>query len=380
MLGHELRNPIAAIRNALALCQVENESFEWAKGVTDRQSAQLARLVDDLLDVSRIARGKMVLRRERVEVCAAVWRAVETARPLIVQRGHELSVECPPHELWVDADAARLGQIVGNLLTNAAKYTEPGGKIWITASSSPVEGPAAKREAEAKDGEPPREITITVRDTGVGISPEKLPQMFEIFTQAERSFDRAEGGLGLGLAIVKMFTEMHGGRVTAWSAGLGKGSAFSIHMPAAPAPVASQLKKIGEPDRAAAVSSHTTALKEQRVLVVDDNADAAEALGRLLRRVGCELEIALDGPTALDRAHEFHPTAVLLDIGLPGMDGYEVARRLRAEEHEQHALLVAITGYGQEEDLRRSREAGFDRHLVKPVDIDEIQRLLEKLS
>ncbi|MHA3772304.1 PAS domain S-box protein [Verrucomicrobiota bacterium sgz303538] len=388
MLGHELRNPLAAIRNVLSLCEVENESFEWAKGVVDRQSLQLARLVEDLLDVSRITRGKVTLRRERVDVCEAIGNAVEAARPLVTERRHVLSVACPPHSLWVEADPARLEQIVGNLLTNAAKYTEPGGRIWVTvssaelpsASSRPAAG-AVKQVSGDGEEEPAREITISIRDTGVGIPPEKLPQMFEIFTQAERSLDRSEGGLGLGLAIVKMLTEMHGGRVSAWSAGLGKGSTFSIHLPATPAPAVTAQPEPGAPERGAAVSvaapPQHPSCKDQRVLVVDDNADAAEALGRLLRRTGCKLEIALDGPTALDRAHKFHPTAILLDIGLPGMDGYEVARRLRAEEHEEHALLVAITGYGQEEDLRRSREAGFDRHLVKPVDFGEIQRLLE---
>ncbi len=380
MLGHELRNPLAAIRNALVLCQVENESFEWVKGVVDRQSAQLARLVDDLTDVSRITQGKVELRRERVVICEAVARAVEATRSLIAQRGHELSVKCPPHALWVEADPARLEQIVGNLLSNAAKYTEPGGKISVTVTAN---GESSFRsKIDEKNAESFGEITIAVRDNGVGIPPEKLPQMFEIFAQAERSLDRAEGGLGLGLTIVKMLTEMHGGRVNAWSAGLGKGSTFSIHLPAASAPAAGPLTEVGEPGHVAAVSSEApprpTALKEQRVLIVDDNADAAQALCRLLRRGGCKLEIALDGPSALTRAHEFHPTAVLLDIGLPGMDGYEVARRLRAEEHEEHALLVAITGYGQEEDLRRSREAGIDRHLVKPVDINEIKQLLEK--
>ncbi len=371
MLGHELRNPLAAIRNALVLCQVDGETFEWAKGVVDRQSAQLARLVDDLMDVSRITQGKVELRRERVEICDAVRQAVEATRSLIAQRGHELSVECPPHQLWVEADPARLQQIVGNLLSNAAKYTEPGGKISVTATMNDV-------------SEPSRKITVTVRDNGVGIPSEKLPQMFEIFTQAERSLDRAEGGLGLGLTIVKKLTEMHGGTVSAWSAGLGKGSTFSIHLPAAAAPAANELAAVGEPRHAATASSaappRQTVFKEQRILVVDDNVDAAEALCRLLRRTGCKLEIALDGLSALDRAQEFHPTAVLLDIGLPGMDGYEVARRLRAEEHEKHTLLVAITGYGQEEDLRRSREAGFDRHLVKPVDINEIKQLLEMSS
>ncbi len=382
MLGHELRNPLAAIRNALVLCQVENESFDWAKGVVDRQSAQLARLVDDLMDVSRITQGKVELRRERVDLCEAVTRAVEATRLLIVQRGHELSVDCPAGALWVDADPARLQQILGNLLSNAAKYTESGGKISVTATVDDV--PSFRPEMDEKKAEFSREVTITVRDSGVGIPPEKLPQMFEIFAQAERSLDRAEGGLGLGLTIVKMLTEMHGGRVNAWSAGLGKGSTFSIHLPAAPAPAAGQVTKVDEPGHVAAATSvappRPIAPKEQRVLVVDDNADAAEALCRLLRRVGCKLEIAHDGPSALDRAHEFHPTAVLLDIGLPGMDGYEVARRLRAEEHEEHALLVAITGYGQEDDLRRSREAGFDRHLIKPVNIDEIEQLLEKLG
>lgn len=389
MLGHELRNPLAAIRNVLWLCEMENESFEWAKGVVDRQSLQLARLVEDLLDVSRITRGKVTLRKERLDVCEAIARAVEAARPLVTERRHELSVTCPPHSQWVDADPARLEQIVGNLLTNAAKYTEPGGRIWVTVSSSELPSASSVPEAGAAkqvsgDGEeaPSREITISIRDTGVGIPPEKLPQMFEIFTQAERSLARSEGGLGLGLAIVKMLTEMHGGRVSAWSAGLGEGSTFSIHLPAAPAPVAGERMEPSKPERGAAVSvaapPQPPSCKEQRVLVVDDNADAAEALGRLLRRTGCQLAIALDGPSALDRAHEFHPTAILLDIGLPGMDGYEVARRLRAEEHEEHALLVAITGYGQEEDLRRSREAGFDRHLVKPVDFGQIRQLLEK--
>lgn len=228
--------------------------------------------------------------------------------------------------------------------------------------------------------ESPREVVIAVRDNGEGVSPEKLPQMFEIFAQAERSLDRAEGGLGLGLTIVKMLTEMHGGRVNAWSAGLGKGSTFSIHLPAVPelsmAPSTDLAGGGVSVEGSSAVPGCLMTLNEQLVLVVDDNADAAEALGRLLRRAGCRVETALDGPSALNRARELRPTAILLDIGLPGMDGYEVARRLRAAEDGRHVLLVAITGYGQEEDMRRSREAGFDRHLIKPVDIDEIKAIL----
>ncbi|MHA3772575.1 PAS domain-containing protein [Verrucomicrobiota bacterium sgz303538] len=364
MLGHELRNPLAAIRHALGLCNTDEspEVFHWAKAVVDRQSTHLARLVDDLLDVSRITQGKVELRKQRLDVAAVLDQTLEEMRPLIAEQHHELTVSYEHDVLWIDGDAARLGQIFSNLLNNAAKYTPPGGHIWLEASREPLSGDIQKQE-----------VVISVCDNGAGIAPGKLPQMFELFVQGERSLARSEGGLGLGLTIVKNITEMHGGYVSAQSEGLGQGSTFTVHLPVASAPA---------PAPASATVSRTPSSPHRsiphRVLVVDDMTDTAQCLAKLLRRQGHTVEVAHDGPQACEQAHTFAPEVVLLDIGMPGMDGYEVARHLRHDQACADSFIVALTGYGQEEDRRRALDAGFNEHLVKPVNIERIQQLVEK--
>lgn len=360
MLGHELRNPLAAIRHALGLCSVDEspEVFHWAKAVVDRQSTHLARLVDDLLDVSRITRGKVELRKHRLDVATVLDQTLEEMRPLIAQRRHELTVSYEHGVLWIDGDAARLGQIFSNLLSNAAKYTPPGGHIRLEARCEPLCGDIQKQD-----------VVISVHDNGAGIAPGKLPQMFELFVQGERSLARSEGGLGLGLTIVKNITEMHGGYVSAQSEGLGQGSTFTVHLPAAAAPAPAQVPRIPS-------GSHRSI--PHRVLVVDDMTDTAQCLAKLLRKQGHTVEVAHDGPQACEQAHTFAPEVVLLDIGMPGMDGYEVARQLRHDQACADSFLVALTGYGQEEDRRRALDAGFNEHLVKPVNIERIQQLVER--
>lgn len=357
MLGHELRNPLAAIRHALGFCTSEEkpEAFAWAKAVVDRQSEHLARLVDDLLDVSRITRGKVELHKHRLDVATVLDQTVEEIRPLIAERHHELTTSYEHGLLWVDGDTARLEQVFSNLLTNAAKYTPPGGHIWLEARRGPLSGTTQKQE-----------VTISVRDNGPGIAADKLPQMFELFEQGERSLARSEGGLGLGLPIVKTISEMHGGYVTAQSNAPLKGSAFTVHLPAASAPPPTKPRPPASPDT----------LVPHRVLVVDDVADTAQGLARLLRRQGHMVEIAHDGPQACKQAHTFAPEVVLLDIGMPGMDGYEVARHLRKDQASAHSFIVALTGYGQEEDRHRALDSGFDEHLVKPVDIERLKQLI----
>lgn len=358
MLSHELRNPLAAIRNALEVCDPEDcnkETFQWARNVLLRQSSQLTRLVDDLLDVARITRGKIHLRKIQMDAASALERAVEAVRPLISERKQVFVTDFDTRgKLPVEADPARLEQIVVNLLTNANKYTEVGGRIWLEA----------RRTSEA--------IVISVRDTGIGILPEKLPEMFEIFTQGERSIDRSEGGLGLGLTIVRNLAELHGGTVTAQSEGLGKGTEFTITLPAA-----DQKRKTELP-----FAASTPALQHDgcraRVLVVDDNVDTAHGLSRLLGRRNYVVEVAFDGYAAMEAAEKFAPAIMLLDLGLPGMNGYELATRFRADTRFQHAALIAISGYGQDEDRVRSRAAGFDHHLTKPVDLSELETLLEQ--
>jgi PAS domain S-box-containing protein len=350
MLSHELRNPLAPIRNAVHVLQEVEGGPElgMARDVIDRQVTHLARLVDDLLDVSRITRGKVALRREPLVLSEVIARAVETTRPLIESRGHAFTVEvaCDVPELY--ADPTRIEQVVANLLNNAAKYTDTGGRIGLRSA---CEG---------------HEVVIRVRDSGVGIPADVLPHVFDLFTQAERTLDRAQGGLGIGLTLVKSLVEQHGGRVEAHSPGPGRGSEFVVRLPVqlAPAPVAPSA-----PRPAAGRGPH-------RVLVVDDNADAADTLALLLRLRGYDVRVARDGPEALEAAREFNPDLVLLDIGLPGMDGYAVARALRAGKAAGRVRLVALTGYGRDEDRRRSAEAGFDDHLVKPVAPDALLELL----
>lgn len=346
MLAHELRNPLSSINNAAQLLgRLETEEdLVWAKDVVLRQVRHLARLIDDLLDVSRISRGKIGLRREELTLTPIVSSAVEAVRPLLENRHHELSVSVVNGGLRLKADPVRLEQILVNLLTNAAKYTETSGKISLSARQ------------EGSD------IVIRVADNGMGIPRDLLPRVFDLFTQGERTIARSEGGLGIGLTLVQKLAEMHGGSVVAQSEGRGKGSEFTVRLPALPE----------EPNL---MSRHSEtlpriALRNSRVLVVDDNEDNASSLALFLTMLGHEVLTANEGHDALKIALEQRPDVVLLDIGLPGMDGYEVASRLRDEPSIRDVVIIAISGYGQPEDMRRSKEAGFDQHLVKPLDYE----------
>ncbi|HWE37965.1 MAG TPA: response regulator [Isosphaeraceae bacterium] len=360
MLAHELRNPLAPLLHALHMLGSgvgAGPECGPIRDVAERQARHLARLVDDLLDVSRISTGKIELRTGPVDLREAVARAAETARPLVESRRHKLTLSLPEGPLPLVADEARIEQVLANLLNNAAKYTEPGGRIWIEAR---------------RDGD---DAVVRVRDTGVGIAPELLPRVFDLFAQAERSLDRSQGGLGIGLTLVRRLVELHGGSIVADSPGVGLGSEFVVRLPIR---AADPETSAPDEDRPGAVADAADAPPPLHVLVVDDNADAARLLARLLEVNGHHAEVAYDGPTALERAQARPPDVVLLDIGLPGMDGYEVARKLRASVGLDRALLVALTGYGQEEDRRRSREAGMDVHLTKPVDPRTLKELLAR--
>jgi PAS domain S-box-containing protein len=358
MLAHELRNPLAPIRNAVQIMQLlgpVDPNLQRAQEMIERQVKHLARLVDDLLDVSRITSGKIKLRKESVELAAVLARAVETSRPLIDARRHELTITLPPESLRLEADTTRLAQVVSNLLNNAAKYTEEGGRIGLTVQR---EGAVA---------------VLRVKDNGMGIPADLLPQVFDLFTQGDRSLARSEGGLGIGLTLVESLVEMHGGSIEASSEGPDKGSEFVVRLPlreVRPGPAASD-EESEPPQRERGAF--------RRILVVDDNVDAAESLALVLRTGGHELRTAYDGPAALQTAETFRPEVVLLDIGLPRMDGYEVARRFRKQSETKAVLLVALTGYGQDEDRRQAEEAGFDAHLTKPADPAILQKLLAEL-
>jgi len=353
MLAHELRNPLAAITTAVQLSTMSGvqDQINWSMEVINRQVKHLTRLIDDLLDVSRITRGKVELRKEKIDAYPVINGALEAIRPLIKQRNHELIVSLQAG-LRLDADPTRLEQILVNLLANAAKYTESGGTIWFTA------------------GHEGNDIVIKVRDTGIGIPPEKLPQMFELFAQGDRSLARSEGGLGIGLTLVRSLAEMHGGSVTATSEGPGKGSEFMVRLPA----VAARAEEIPRlPAKTPQANAHRA-----RILIVDDNVDMVRGLVRLLELLGHDVQTAYDGPTAVEAARVHRPEFVLLDLGLPGMDGYQVATRLRQEQGSQDAVIIAVTGYGQEDDRCRSREAGFDHHLVKPIDHNVLVTLISQ--
>ncbi|MGA2705802.1 MAG: PAS domain S-box protein [Isosphaeraceae bacterium] len=353
MLAHELRNPLAAIITAVQLSTMSGvqDQINWSMEVINRQVKHLTRLIDDLLDVSRITRGKVELRKEKIDAYPVINGALEAIRPLIKQRNHELIVSLQAG-LRLDADPTRLEQILVNLLANAAKYTESGGTIWFTA------------------GHEGNDIVIKVRDTGIGIPPEKLPQMFELFAQGDRSLARSEGGLGIGLTLVRSLAEMHGGSVTATSEGPGKGSEFMVRLPA----VAARAEEIPRlPAKTPQANAHRA-----RILIVDDNVDMVRGLVRLLELLGHDVQTAYDGPTAVEAARVHRPEFVLLDLGLPGMDGYQVATRLRQEQGSQDAVIIAVTGYGQEDDRCRSREAGFDHHLVKPIDHNVLVTLISQ--
>ena len=353
-LAHELRNPLAPIRNSLHLLRVAGAraSAERVHEMLERQVNHMVRLVDDLMEVSRISRGKIDLRREPLDLAAVLRTAVETSKPLIERGRHELRLMLPDEPLPVDGDAVRLAQVFANLLNNAAKYTDDGGRIEL----------AARRDGDS--------ALVTVRDSGIGIAPEQLPRLFEMFSQIDRGAARAQGGLGIGLSLVQRLVQMHGGSVQAASDGLGHGSKFMVRLPLALAGTAAA----GGPQPAAAAP-----LQARRMMVVDDNRDAADSLGMLLGFLGGEVRVEHDGASALAAIDGWQPSVVLLDLGMPGMDGFEVARRIRGKSQHRALTLVALTGWGQEEDRRRTRAGGFDHHLIKPVDINVLQALLASL-
>lgn len=355
-LAHELRNPLAPIRHAANLLdsdKANGRQRRWAKEVIARQVQRMALLLDDLLDVSRITLGRLEPRYETVELSQVVNSAVETARPLIEAKRHALEVRLPPGRVLLSADPLRLSQALSNILTNAAKYTDSGGRIVLVAGLGP-------------DG-----LDIAISDNGIGLSAEAIPRVFQMFTQIDAPVDRAEGGLGIGLALVKGLIGLHGGSVDVSSPGLGKGSTFTVRLPAALLLPQSAMTEPTPPVTApaAAVAAH--------VLVADDNRDAAETLGLLLRRAGHQVAVAHDGEQALHMALNTRPQVLLLDIGMPRMTGYEVAARVRAEAWGKNVLLLAITGWGQHEDLQRARAAGFDDHLTKPANPDALMCLIE---
>jgi signal transduction histidine kinase/CheY-like chemotaxis protein len=357
VLAHELRNPLAPIRNAVEIMRrsaLTDPQLAWSRDVIERQVKHLTRLVDDLLDVSRITRGNINLSREPVAVTTIVARAIETIQPLIADQRHELTVDVPEESLEVEGDLTRLTQVLGNLLNNAAKYTDPGGSIAVSA------------QRVATD------VEIRVRDNGIGIPPELLPRLFQLFTQVDGAAHRAQGGLGIGLALVRQLIQMHGGSVTAYSQGPGHGSEFLIRLPLRVRGYRTPPASSEEPLADAAPRGH-------RILLADDNRDALDSLATLLQCDGHEVHTAADGAEALEVAAACHPDVVLLDIGMPKLDGYEVARRIRAEPWGKSAVLIALTGWGQDEDRRRSREVGFDSHLVKPLDPEALSTLLARL-
>ncbi len=364
MLSHELRNPLAPIRNAvqiMGLKPLDDPHLCHCRDVIERQVEHLSRLVDDLLDVSRITRGRFKLKKKPVEVATFVARAIETAKPLFDARRQRLQVSMPEERLIVDGDLTRLSQIVGNLLNNAAKYTPDGGEISL------------RIETASRDGAGAEEVLIRVKDSGTGIPPEMLSEVFDLFTQVDQALDRPHGGLGIGLALVRKLVEMHGGSVEALSDGVGHGSEFLVRLPCR-----IELVDVKGAPASAGDAIKTPAIR-RRVLVVDDNEDSAETLGLALLLEGCDVETAHGGRQALELAERFLPEMVLLDIGMPGMDGYEVARSIRAQPWGADMLLVAQTGWGQEEDRRRSREAGFDAHMTKPLDYSRLMSLMARM-
>ena len=353
-LAHELRNPLAPISNAVQLMSRPDGRRQADRVVemVGRQVKQMARLVDDLLEVSRITRGKIELKLERVPFAEIVHGAVETSQPMIDRAGHQLAVALPGQPLVLEADRVRLTQVFANLLNNAAKYTDTGGRIWL--------------DARREDGQ----VVATVRDTGIGIPADALPCVFDMFAQAHRSAGKGQGGLGIGLTMVRSLVEMHHGTVEARSAGPGQGSEFIVRLPLAPErDVDDDAPPLGQARPAAPFHG-------QRILVVDDNRDAADTLGLLLEADGAEVRVVYDGRAALAMADSFQPTSVLLDLGMPGMDGYEVARRLRQDERFAGVRIAALTGWGQDADRRQTRTRGFSHHLTKPVSLEELHQIL----
>jgi len=356
-LAHELRNPLAPIRNALHLLRLAESASDGGPPLSqvhemiERQVNYLVRLVDDLMDVSRITRDWIELRREAVELAAVIHGAVETARPLIESAHHQLTVDVPAEPLVLEADPVRLTQVFANLLNNAAKFTASEGRIWLSV----------RREQS--------DVVVSVRDTGIGIPSDMLSKVFDLFTQVDRTYSRTQGGLGIGLTLVKRLVDMHGGQVEAQSEGRGRGSEFVVRLP------------LASPSSTAAARPTATpvTVAQRRILVVDDNRDSAISLGMLLQFQGADVSVVHDGLAALEALTTYRPSVVLLDIGMPGIDGYEVARRVRRQTQGRDVTLIALTGWGQDKDRRLSKEAGIDYHLIKPVDYQALVDLLNSL-
>jgi signal transduction histidine kinase/ActR/RegA family two-component response regulator len=354
VLSHELRNPLTALSTGLQLLQMDGDDPAAAEGyraMMDRQLKQMVRLVDDLLDISRITTGKLELRKERVDLASVLSDAVEASGPLIDRGGHQLTVSLPAGAVVLDADPTRLGQVFLNLLTNAAKYSEKGGHIRLTVE---------------RDG---GEVVVSVRDSGIGIPAAHLPHVFEVFVQVDAEWRRAQGGLGIGLSLVKEFVGLHGGRVEAQSDGIGQGSEFVVRLPAGVAPAAVPPVAAAEPARG----------PPRRILVVDDNRDAVDSLAMMLELMGHEVRTAHDGEAGIAVAAAFRPEVILMDLGMPKLNGYEAAARIRAEPWGAGPFLVALTGWGADDDRRQTHDAGFDRHLVKPVDPAALVKLLAEM-
>jgi CheY-like chemotaxis protein len=357
MLAHELRNPLAPIRNAVHIMQsgdVSQLTMNWARDVIGRQADHMSRLIDDLLDVSRIVQGKVVVKPEKLSLSGLVERAMEGSSPRIAGRDQMLSVQLPSEDIELEGDPVRLAQVLANIINNSSKFSGPNTRITLSASYAAGE------------------VRISVRDEGSGVDPAFLPHMFDLFAQADQSLDRSQGGLGIGLTLVKHLVELHGGRVTAQSEGAGHGTEVIVHLPASVAEAAETARLSSLPARHP--PAHTKA--PGRILVVDDLAASAETLMTLLEMEGFEVKIASEGMAALKIAEDFRPDVVLLDIGLPGMNGFEVAHRLRAQPESRDALLIALTGYGEAESRSRSAKAGFDFHMVKPADVNLLLSML----
>lgn len=357
ILAHELRNPLAPLRYAVQVLHMQGPptpEFLWAKEVIDRQMHAMTRLIDELMDVSRISRGKIELRRERIELTRVVQEAVEASRPLIQDLGQELNVSLPDQPVFIEADLIRLTQVLLNLLNNAAKYSEAGGHIDLSA----------ERRGN--------EVILSVKDTGIGIAPEKLSGIFEMFTQVEGTSSRSQGGLGIGLCLARRLVEMHDGRIEARSEGQGKGSEFTVRLPIA----VDQSTRETSPDN----GNHASLPSGLRILVVDDNHDAADSLTRLLETMGNDVYMVHDGEEAVEAAKGYRPQVALLDIGLPKMSGTDVARFIRGEPWGRDMVLIAVTGRGRDEDRREMEAAGFDQHMVKPVDPNSLIRALAGLQ
>jgi signal transduction histidine kinase/ActR/RegA family two-component response regulator len=357
ILAHELRNPLAPLRNALEALRLkphDREAAAWARAVMERQVAQMVRLIDDLLDLSRVGRGRIELRHERSDMASLVNGALEICGAAIKAGGHKLTLDLPGEALPLSVDPTRIVQVICNLISNAAKYTPPGGRISVSV----------RKDSNGSDSV----LELSVRDTGIGIPQDMLQKVFDMFTQVTQSMERSQGGLGIGLTLVKRLVELHGGTVEARSAGPGRGSEFVVRLPEHP--------EAAVPMRVAALPQAATPAAGRRILVADDNRDAADSLAFMLRLAGHEVRIAYDGQQAIDMAEAFRPALALIDIGMPRLNGCETARRLRAKPYGETMLLIALTGWGQPDDRNRSLAAGFDHHIVKPVDPSMLERLL----